>query len=203
MSPALSLMLEKPETELLKRPPRDKNKHLVDWKLILQAYAFLGLFEGFFSHVMYFYYLNAYGGFTLSDLFFVYSNWGDGYKNYTQTQLNDYNYTGQTVIFVALVFMQIFGNIYVTRTNLKSLFQSPPFAKRSRNLWIFAAEIVSMSFTLIIVFLPPVNQLFNTRTIPAQFFFIPLAIALFMITLDELRKLGVRKKIGLFVKSAW
>ncbi len=203
MSPALSLMLEKPETELLKRPPRDKKKHLVDWKLILQAYAFLGLFEGFFSHVMFFSYMKAYGGFELGDLFFAYSKWSEGYKGYTFEQLNDFNFIGQNVLFICLVVMQIFGNVFLTRTNFRSLFQRPPFIKKSRNLWLFAAIITSLSFALLIVFVPPINSLFKTRPIPAQYFFLPLAIAMFMLALDELRKLAVRRKISLFVKTAW
>ena len=46
MLPALSLCLEEPETDLLERPPRNvKTEHLVDWKLLLQAYGFLGILE--------------------------------------------------------------------------------------------------------------------------------------------------------------
>jgi sodium/potassium-transporting ATPase subunit alpha len=35
--PALSLMMEQEETDLLKQPPRAKNDHLVDWKFLIQA----------------------------------------------------------------------------------------------------------------------------------------------------------------------
>jgi sodium/potassium-transporting ATPase subunit alpha len=44
--PALSLVYEKPEMDLLLRKPRDRRKdRLVDWKLLLQAYGFLGVLE--------------------------------------------------------------------------------------------------------------------------------------------------------------
>ncbi len=44
--PALSLCLEKPETGLLERPPRNvKKERLADLRLLLQAYGFLGILE--------------------------------------------------------------------------------------------------------------------------------------------------------------
>lgn len=88
MFPALALMFEKPEKNLLKRPPRDKNQHLVDWRLILQAYFFVGLFEAFSSHLVFFWYLTWYGGFSLSDIFFAYDQWNSSnYQNHTRQEL--------------------------------------------------------------------------------------------------------------------
>ena len=46
MFPALSLCLEEPEHGLLLRKPRNvKTDRLVDWRLLLQAYGFLGIIE--------------------------------------------------------------------------------------------------------------------------------------------------------------
>lgn len=203
MSPALSLMLEKPERDLLKDPPRPKNKHLVDAKVILQAYFFLGFFEGFFSHVMFFLYMGWYGNFSPADLFFCYGDWQDGYHGYTQDQLNTFNYKGQTVTFITLVWMQIFGNIFATRTNYKSLSQWSPAAKKSRNLFLFGAVGISLTLALLVVFLPFINDLFQTSPVPSQFFFLPLIFAFLLLTLDELRKLAVRKQFWFFHKVAW
>lgn len=42
--PALSLIFEKPEANLLLRKPRSRqHDRLADWKLLLHAYFFLGL----------------------------------------------------------------------------------------------------------------------------------------------------------------
>ncbi len=52
--PALSLCLEKPESGLLERPPRNvKTERLADWKLLLQAYGFLGVLESLSAMSMY------------------------------------------------------------------------------------------------------------------------------------------------------
>ncbi len=46
VSPALSMVNEKPEADLLLRRPRDrKTDRLINWKLLLHAYFFLGLIE--------------------------------------------------------------------------------------------------------------------------------------------------------------
>jgi sodium/potassium-transporting ATPase subunit alpha len=46
VSPALSLVYEKPEADLLLRKPRNRRTdRLVDAKLLLHAYAFLGILE--------------------------------------------------------------------------------------------------------------------------------------------------------------
>jgi sodium/potassium-transporting ATPase subunit alpha len=203
MFPALALMFEKPEKDLLKKPPRDKNQHLVDWKLIIQAYLFIGLFEGFFSHLVFFIYLIWYGGFHISDIFFAYDKWGAGHMGYTKTQLDELVFTGQTLVFVCLVIIQAFGNVFATRTNYQSLFTRPPFLKAGRNLWIFAAQLVTVVLMVLIVFIPFINTVFNTRAIPVQFFFIPLLFALLLILLDELRKLLVRHNCLCFAQFAW
>lgn len=54
---ATTLSYEKPEADVLKRPPRNTRKDkLVDWKLLLQAYGFLGMVETVSSFAMAFWY---------------------------------------------------------------------------------------------------------------------------------------------------
>ena len=203
VSPALSLMLEKPEKDLLTRPPRSKNVHLVNWKLMFQAYLFIGLMQTVFSHLSFVLYLQWYGKFHLNEIFLVFENWTDGYKGYTSNQLNELLFTGQTVTFSSLVLMQIFGNIFCTRTNFRSFFDRPPFIKKSRNIWLFVAQAVALTLLLLIIFLPFVNNFFNTRPIPIEFFFIPLFYCVILFLTDEFRKLLVRNKILCFQWSAW
>ena len=201
--PALSLMMEKPEKNLLARPPRSKSDHLVDWKLMIQAYLFIGFSQTFFSHCLFFWYLNWYGNFGPMDILLAYDKWDANYKGYTLAQLNEFVFTGQTIVFVSLVVMQTFGNVFTSRTSYRSFFQRPPFLKKSRNLWIFAAELVSVILLVLIVFLPFINNFFDTRRIPAQFFFMPLIFCLVIFFMDEARKLLVRKKVLCFPKCGW
>jgi len=201
--PALSLMLEKPEKKLLTQPPRSKNNHLVDWKLMFQAFLFIGLIETILSHVIFIWYLQWHGKFQLSDILFVFDKWEAGYKGHTLEQLNELVFTGQTICFTSLVIMQSFGNLFSTRTNFRSFFQRLPFVKIYRNLWLFGGAFVSVILLILIIFLPFINSLFNTRPIPSQFFFIPLAFAAIIFSIDELRKLLVRKNIFCCKKLSW
>ena len=201
--PALSLMLEKPEKNLLNRPPRSKNDHLVDWKLMFQAFLFIGLIEAIFSHAIFFWYLQWYGNFHPNDILLVFDKWQEGYKGYSMEKLNEFEYTGQTIAFTSLVIMQSFGNVFSTRTNFRSFFQRLPFLKKSRNIWLFYALIVTLILLILIIYLPFINSIFNTRQIPAQFFFIPLIFAGFIFFSDELRKLFVRRNFLCFNKFSW
>ncbi len=99
--------------------------------------------------------------------------------------------------------MQAFGNIFATRTNKLSLFQTLPFVKKSRNLWILGSQVISVIFMVLIVYMPFCNTIFNTRPPPIEFWFIPLVFALIILVADELRKLLVRKKVLCFPKLAW
>ena len=59
---ATVLCYETPEADVLLRPPRDPKKdRLVDWKLILQSYGFVGLLETFSSFAMSYWYLERSG----------------------------------------------------------------------------------------------------------------------------------------------
>jgi len=77
MSPALALMYEEGESDLLKRPPRRVDRdHFVDLKLICHAYFFLGLQETFFAHLLYFTYMQDEWGVPANKLFLAFNNWG-------------------------------------------------------------------------------------------------------------------------------
>lgn len=59
---AISLAYEKPEANVMLQPPRDIFKdRLVDWKLLLQAYGFVGTFETVPSFTMSYWYLQREG----------------------------------------------------------------------------------------------------------------------------------------------
>ena len=237
MAPSLSLMMEKPEVDLLSQPPRSKNDHLVEWKFILQAYVFLGSFIVFFSQTSFFIYMQTNAGLYPGDIILSFGQWSNAISNSslannltnfttptltstfpTTTTLNattnstatntglsiDEHYLrGQTVTFVAIVILQIFGNLLCTRTNVKSFFQHPPWAKKSRNLFMFGAQLVSLTIMLIVVYVPIFHNLFNTRPLPAQFIFLPFAFVLLLFVLEELRKFCVRSKVLCFPKIAW
>ncbi|OBZ79410.1 Sodium/potassium-transporting ATPase subunit alpha-A [Grifola frondosa] len=115
--PALSLCLEPPESGLLERKPRNvKTERLANWKLVLQAYAFLGVLETLCAMIMSFWYLRR-QGVPFSNLALGFGNW----PGLTDELL----YKAQSVYFFTLVLMQ-WGNLFATRCRTLSIFQHTP-----------------------------------------------------------------------------
>jgi sodium/potassium-transporting ATPase subunit alpha len=72
--PALSLVMEKPEADLLLRRPRvPKKDRLANWRLILHAYFFLGILESFAAMSMAFWFLQR-RGIPFSAMWLTYGN---------------------------------------------------------------------------------------------------------------------------------
>lgn len=62
VGPALSLIMEKPESDLLTRLPRNpKTDRLANWKLFLQAYGFIGMIEMPLSMIISFWHFSRRG----------------------------------------------------------------------------------------------------------------------------------------------
>ncbi|ORY05462.1 calcium ATPase [Basidiobolus meristosporus CBS 931.73] len=205
MFPSIAIMFETPEADLLKRPPRRPNEdHLVNLKLLRHAYMFTGLMETLISHCMFFYYLQVYGNIKVKDILLAYSNWSPEHMGKSQEELDNLHYTGQSITFVTLVMLQVFGNLFATRTRRLSLFQHTPWAGPSKNLWLFGSQCCSIGLALIAIYLPWFNNVFNTRHVPVQFWFIPMGGALCILAADEIRKYFVRKNPrGLLARLAW
>jgi len=184
----------------------------------------------FFSQCMYFWYLNWYAGLTPDKVLFAFNNIlcsTNTTDNFTPNTTNTTNTTifsnttttasplstfgvcatqdqlnqGQTVTFIAIVLCQIY--ILSTRTNYYSFFQSGPWLREHRNLWLFVGQAVSISIMILVVFLPFLNTLFSTAPPPAQFFFMPIVCGAIIFTVDEIRKLFVRRKMFYFHVWAW
>lgn len=67
---ATALAYEKPEADVLTRPPRNAKKdRLVNWKLVLQAYGFIGVLETVSAFAMGYWYLQR-NGIPFSTLWF-------------------------------------------------------------------------------------------------------------------------------------
>jgi sodium/potassium-transporting ATPase subunit alpha len=192
IAPSLSLIMEQPEGDLMLRQPYVKTgETLVDFKLFLHAFGFLGnliCLSGFFS---FFTYMWVYAGLSPGMLFFSFDKYSAGYGGLTQEQLTNHLYTAQTVYFIALVMTQ-FGNLMTTRTRRLSFFQQVPFWGLTKNLFLLLGMIISSTLAIYVVYLPLIQQLFNTREPPTEFWFIPIGFGLLVFILDEIRKLIFR-----------
>jgi sodium/potassium-transporting ATPase subunit alpha len=217
MAPSLSLMMEKEECDLLKRPPRSRKQHLVDWKFLLHAYAFLGVLVVLFSQCSFFIYMQIYSGLRPMQIIMSFDTLAATFNQTSlltrnvsysstaalNTAFNEIFYRGQTVTFASIVLLQIFGNLPATRTHILSFFQHPPWRVRSRNLYIFVAQAVSFGILMAVVYGPAFHTVFNTRPIVLYYLLLPLGFAMLVFGLDEIRKVLVRHKVLYFDRIGW
>ncbi|MCJ1395670.1 hypothetical protein MMC18_008556 [Xylographa bjoerkii] len=193
---ATALAYEKPEADVMLRPPRNPKKDkLVNWKLMFHAYIEVGLIETVTSFSMAFWYAQR-KGVPFSILWFGYYQPGDQ----QQKVLNE----ASSIYFVNLVVMQWF-NLMATRTRHLSIFQHPPaFNKATQNLYLFPAILFAFVIIFIFNYPPGLQSTLGTSNIPVEYFFFPMAFGLGLLFIDEARKWAVRRwPNGLLAKMAW
>jgi sodium/potassium-transporting ATPase subunit alpha len=119
---AVTLAYEKPEADLMLRPPRNPKKdRLVNTRLIFHAYFFVGLLQCFLSFTMAFWYMER-KGVPFTAMWFKFGVYDEKYDT---DYINETANTASSIYFVNLVVMQIF-NLLATRTRHLSIFQQPP-----------------------------------------------------------------------------
>ncbi|KAL7800286.1 putative H /K ATPase alpha subunit [Trichoderma ceciliae] len=198
---ATMLSYEKPEADVLRKRPRNvKKDHLVDWKLIFHAYGIIGITETLSSFAMAFWFLQK-NGLPFNDLWF---SFGTIPSNIDPDRYNELLNRASSIYFVNLVVMQWF-NLMATRTRRLSIFQHPPaFNKATQNLYLFPAILFALAMIFLWCYIPSLQAVINTATVPVEYWFLPVTFGLYIIILDEGRRFAARKwPNGLIAKMAW
>lgn len=199
--PALSLIYEKPESDLLLRKPRDRKKErLVNWQLLFHAYFFIGLLETLCAMATAFYFGFVRHGIPFSAIWLSYGN----VRGVSTYRLNEATYRCQSIYFFCLVFMQ-WGNLLATRTRrLSILHQSPIFKKATNNYYLFPAMLFALVVTVFFSYVPWFQKVMFTRGVAVENYVMPLAFAVGILMCDEVRKYFVRRyPRGPIAKMAW
>ncbi|KAK3320379.1 hypothetical protein B0T19DRAFT_492568 [Cercophora scortea] len=201
---SLSLIMEKEEFDLLSLPPRNhKRDHLITGRIYIQAYLFTGFMETCCAHAMFFLYMYKHAGLPIRDLFFLFEGYAEGFYGYTAAELAAFNATGQCVYFITLVILQ-WGNVLSVRNRRLSILQADPFTPKRRNPWLVFSMAISLAIAVFVTEVPGIQDLFGTASVPIEFWFLPLPLALGILTMDETRKLAVRVfPNGPLARIAW
>ncbi|KAJ4003188.1 hypothetical protein NW752_011637 [Fusarium irregulare] len=187
---ATMLSYEKPEADVLTRPPRNiKKDRLVNWQLIVQSYGIVGVPQTVASFAMSFWYLER-QGIPFNQLWFSFGQIPDGIDpDYYLAKTNE----ASSIYFVNLVVMQWF-NLMATRTRRLSIFQHPPlFNRETQNWYLFPAIIFSLAMAIFWLYIPPLRPVLGTTAVPVEHWFLPFAFGMFQLLLDEGRKFAVRR----------
>ncbi|KAK5656850.1 hypothetical protein OQA88_4398 [Cercophora sp. LCS_1] len=190
---ATALAYEAPEADVLLRPPRRVGvDRLVDWKLVVQSYGFIGVLETVASFAMSYWYLER-NGIPFGTLWFSFGNLPNTIDSEFYTQkLNE----ASSIYFVTLVVMQWF-NLLAVRTRRLSIFQHPPlFNKATRNYYLFPAILFALAMAFFWLYIPALQPTLGTTQVPVEHWFLPMAFGLGILLLDEGRKFVVRRWPG-------
>jgi len=176
MLPALGLGVEKPDASVMNKPPRSYQETLIDWRLLVRAYAFLGALEAIAAMAAFFFVLDR-GGWHYGEIL-------HGHQTlYMQAT---------TACLTAIIMMQV-ANVFICKQRQRSLLTTP-LLDNKLILCGIAAEILLI---LGIVYTPWGNLIFGTAPINADVWLFTLPFVAGMLLLEEIRKWLVRR-FGLF-----
>ncbi|KAJ2806133.1 hypothetical protein H4R20_001805 [Coemansia guatemalensis] len=198
------LLREEPETDILLHPPRDPKKEpLVNVRLFVHAYLFIGLIQTVTGHIMFFLCIYLRSGIGPSHVFLAFNKWTDGYMGKSKSQLADIVSVAGSSHFMALVVMQ-WANMFAARTRSRSVFRQNPLWGPKRNPLLLVSIPISVMVALFFNEINWFNDVFLTGKIPVEFFFLPIPFAFALLALEEIRKLLVRRfPHSLIARLAW
>jgi magnesium-transporting ATPase (P-type) len=170
--PALALGAEKPDPEVMRRPPRARNERLLSWNLIARAYLFLGVLEATAAMAVFFVVLDAAG-------------WQYGETLARTAPL----YLEATTACLAAIVMAQVMNVFLCRHPQRSVFTFGLFG----NPLILLGIAAELGLLLFIVYTPAGNWLFGTAPVGAEVWLLAVGLAGVMGGGEEARKAWVRR----------
>jgi sodium/potassium-transporting ATPase subunit alpha len=171
MVPALGLGVEPPEPGIMERPPRSRQRRLLDAALLVRAYLFLGVMEAAAAMAAFFFVLRA-GSW----------QWGESLRS------QDGLYRmGTTACLTAIVLMQVV-NVFLCRSASRSSFEWSAV----RNPLIVLGIVVELGLVLAIDYTSVGQYLFGTAAISFEVWLFVLPFAAAMLLAEETRKFVAR-----------
>ncbi len=171
--PALGLGTEPPEPGTMDRPPRPRNKRLLDLPLLLRAYCFLGPIEAVAC---------------MAGFFFIYcqQGWRPGMA---MADSGTVYVTATTMSLAGIVATQI-GNVMACRTDRESVFRTGLFANKLV-LWGIASELAIIS---LLIYTPFLQKVFGLAPLGFREWAFLFAFTPLLLIIEEGRKWLLRKR---------
>ena len=184
MFPALALGAEKPEKGVLDLPPRKPEENLLDKKLFIRAYGFLGMIEGILAIVIFMFAWSK-SGYSLLKLQSVSDMIVAGTASAHLTNIYVYS---TTMTLMAVIACQM-GNLFVCRS------ERLPFWSLSsnRNNLIYFGLAFETLLSLMIIFVPGFQSVFQTSALSLSDYSVLALCPITLIILEESRKFIFRE----------
>jgi len=171
MLPALALGAEKPDADIMQRPPRLRSERLLDWGTLLRAYLFLGLLEAAAGMAAFFFVLH-----------------GAGWQFGTELGLHDNLYLQATTACLAAIIAMQVVNVFLCRHPAMSVFNR---SHRFNRMIVYGIAF-ELLLLLFIVYTPWGNALFGTAPLTVGVWLFIISFMPGMLLLEEFRKALVR-----------
>jgi magnesium-transporting ATPase (P-type) len=176
--PALALGREPAEPGIMERPPRPRERGIIDRPMLVRAWLWLGLLEAALVTGGFFYVLLSAG-------------WSPGALAGPDSPLHEAYLTATAMTFAGITACQI-GTAFAARTSRASLRELGVFSNKLL-LWGILFEVV---FAAAVIYLPPLQAIFGTNALGWRELAI-LAVFPFVVWgSDELRRWTLRRHEG-------
>ncbi len=173
MVPGLALGSERPEKDVMNRPPVGRDERILDREVFKRGYFFLGIIEGTAA-------MTAFLGF----LFL--SGWQYGDLTITGSELH---LQAMTMTLLGAVSCQL-ANVYTLRSWEFSSLKKGFFTNRL----LLAAYVIEFLWIVALLTLPPVQLIFNTASVPPVFLLLLVPFPILLFISHEAYKRHLRKK---------
>lgn len=172
--PALALGTERPEPDVMTRPPRSQKERLLNRHVIARAYGFLGIIEGAACMSAYF-------------LVYLLNGWRPSQGASAMATSGNLYVMATTACFAGIIMTQI-GNGFSCRSNKESVFKIGFFTNRFY-LWGIVSEVTVM---LVIIYVPGIRSIFGTAPISGYVWLFMLLGPIVIFFAEEGRKAIIR-----------
>lgn len=172
---ALGLGVEKPDPQIMQRPPRPRNERLMNWPLAIRAYLFLGLMEATAAMAVFFFVLHQAGW-----------SYGEVLSEQSPVYLQ-----ATTACLSTIIVMQIL-NVFLCRSNTRSVFS----VGLGGNPLILAGIGLEVLVLLLANYTTWGNELLGTAPLGLTVWTFMLPFAAAMLILEELRKWLARRRLS-------
>ena len=173
LAPALALGAEKPEADVMRRPPRSLHARLIDRRLLVRSYLWLGPIQAAFVMAAFI------GAYRLA-----------GVEGWLDLPSSGPIYLAASAMALAAVVATQIGNLFAQRSGRVSLFRMG-LGGNPLLWWGILSELVVIA---VIIYVPFFQDLIGTAPFPPEgWLWLLLGIPLLPLV-DEVRKLTVRAR---------
>ena len=172
---ALGLGVEKPNPNVMRRPPRRQDERLFNWPLASRAYFFLGLLEAVAAMACFFFIL-----------------WKGGWRYGQELAFINLLYMQATTAYLSSIIVLQIVNVFLCRSDHRSILRTG----LTGNPLILWGVLIEITLLLLVVYTPLGNVLFATLPLGSNAWLFLLPCAALLFCLEETRKGLVRRRLA-------